>query len=252
MSGARLHAFDLLLTEYALFNVRTHLVDAEFKALAERDVDPPTLAYMLALGDLESTPAPRLLSDADFDDLALAIDGEPHLDPNWQVDERVHRRSLDTVTEVRASLGNPAADEWAQTSARLAAQLERVWLHEGLELVGEWSHELRRLLKAMQATAFLPPPAGTFPTPRFALPLSEDQLRDVQTMREAISASLMKADLPPDAKGRHALPDILIGTVDIRNKNGRRALRVLEALGEYEGFARRRPRRYEEGRPNQR
>jgi hypothetical protein len=135
------------------------------------------------------------------------------------------------VTEVRDSLGDPPADVWAQTSERLAAQLKRVWLTGGLELVAELSDELRRLLKAMQATAFLPPPAGTFPTPSFALPISEGQLRDMETMRQAIAEVAGR-------KGRHTLPDILVGTVDIRRQHGRKALRLLEALGEYDGFAR--------------
>jgi len=101
MYGARLHVFDLLLTKYALFNVRTHMENAEFRALVERDVDPPTLEYMLALGDLENSPKPRLLSDADFDDLALTFGMEAWLDPNWEVDERVRRRCIDTVLAER-------------------------------------------------------------------------------------------------------------------------------------------------------
>ena len=255
MLGARLHAFDLLLTKYALFNVRTHMTDAEFKALVERDVDPPTLAYMLALDDTDSTPEPRLLNEADFYDLTLTFSGvEPWLDPNWQADERVHRTSIDTVMEVRNALGHPAANKWAKTSAAFAAQLEgeHIWLDAGLELVAEWSHELRRLLTAMEATAFLPAPAGTFPTPRCAVPLTERELKDMETMRHAIGLSLTKTDLDRDARGRHASADTLIDLVDIRRQNGFRALRLLQRLGEYEGFARARARRYEEGRPNER
>lgn len=57
----------------------------------------------------------------------------------------------------------------------------------------------------------------------------------VQRMQEAISYT---------KGGRTASPDLLIDNAEIGEKLGRDALRILEAKGEYDGFARKRPRRF--------
>lgn len=44
--------------------------------------------------------------------------------------------------------------------------------------------------------------------------------------------------------GRDAKPDAIIRAAEVNEQDGRDALRELEAAGDYEGFARRRPRRY--------
>ncbi len=57
--------------------------------------------------------------------------------------------------------------EWARACAQFAARLEAdsVWLSDGIEIVREWSGELRRFLRAMGLTQLLAAPEGTFPTP---------------------------------------------------------------------------------------
>ncbi len=179
MIGERLHAFDLSLTEYVLDNVRAHLRDPAFAAYVEEQLDPRTLAYLKALGD-DVEPPPLLLSDAELEDLiATFLVGPQELDQAWAPYESLHRRHIDCAADIRDGLAAEYLREWARACARFAEQLEsdRVGLSGGIEVVREWVREARRLLRAMGATALLPPPDGTFPTPTCpeppALPAAE-------------------------------------------------------------------------------
>lgn len=79
----------------------------------------------------------------------------------------LHQRRVDCIAEIVAELGKQVAEEWSGASAEFVAQLEndRLDLPGGIALICEWSDTLRRLLRALGAIQFLPPPYGTFPTP---------------------------------------------------------------------------------------
>src|SRR5208283_2474121 len=82
---------------------------------------------------------------------------------------------------------------------RFARRLEetRIRLPEGITAIQEWTRLLRRVLKAMGATHFLPCPDGQSPTPTCpaqpdtpagfpSAPAQQQKADDVQIMREAI------------------------------------------------------------------
>jgi hypothetical protein len=167
MLGEKLHRFDLELTRHVLDNVASHLNESAFASYVGEWVEPAVLAYLQSL-DGDAEPPPRLLSEGELTDLVSVFDDEQfQFDRDWIAHESLYRRSIDCVAEIRDGLAKQHADEWASLSAQFAERLEArcVWLHHGIEIVREWVGELRRLLRAMGATNFLPAPEGTFPTP---------------------------------------------------------------------------------------
>jgi hypothetical protein len=78
----------------------------------------------------------------------------------------LHRRAIDCVGEIRGSLAIQYGDEWATQSSAFARRLEddQTLMSEGIEIVHEWVQLVRRYLRAMGATAFLPHPEGSFAT----------------------------------------------------------------------------------------
>jgi excisionase family DNA binding protein len=167
MTGTNLHRFDLELCFHVLDNISTYRDGPAFAAFIEEWMEPAVLTYLKAL-DGDTEPAPLLLSNEELEDLAGVFGGEEfQFDRDWIPYEGLYRRSIDCVAEIRDALAKPYADEWASLSAQFAERLEArgVWLHHGIEIVREWVSELRRLLRAMGATHFLPAPEGAFPTP---------------------------------------------------------------------------------------
>jgi hypothetical protein len=167
MTGMNLHRFDLELSWHVLDNLSTYLAGPAFTSFVQEAVDPPVVAYLKAL-DGDAEPLPMLLSDEELRDLADVFDDEDFQhDRDWVPNEGLYRRSVDCVAEIRDALAKPYADEWANLSAQFAERLKArgVWLHHGIETVREWVGEIRRLLRAMGATNFLPAPEGSFRTP---------------------------------------------------------------------------------------
>ena len=167
--------------------------------------------------------------------------GPFEFDLSWEPYEPLYRRSIECVPDIRSGLADAYVKEWAQACTRLTEQLEgnKVAIGGGIELIHEWTSEIRRLLKAMGATNLLPCPEGTFPTPTcpepLAKPLEDDLAGIMDELRLAIKQHPLKDKTPPAE---------LIRNVKVKNKLGRDALRKLEAFGEYKGFTRARPRRY--------
>jgi hypothetical protein len=173
MLGERLHDFDLRLCRNVLDNVRCNLDFPGFAGFARGQIEPPVWAYLQALGDYEWEPGPRLLNDDELGELASAFRDAPwRLDRPWVPYEPLHRRHIECVREIRDALAAAYAEQWARSSARWAAALERegTRLSQGIGVVREWVEEVRRLLGAMGATGLLPRPEGSFPTPTFPAP----------------------------------------------------------------------------------
>ncbi len=165
MRGEKLHEFDIALCEYALYNIRQYLGERSFLTTAEEMMDPAVLAHTRALAHAPETE-PLLLNDEEFQALAIAVQSWM-LNRNWSDDECLHRRSIECFAEIRAELAGAYAEEWANASARFGKALcaADVDLPDGIEIVYDWCREVRRLLRALRATAFLPHPEGLFPTP---------------------------------------------------------------------------------------
>jgi hypothetical protein len=166
MTGERLHRYDLRLCRHALDNVGAHLADPAFAAFVTEALDPAVLAYAKAL-DGDVAPPPMLLTDTELFDLVAAFTGEFRFDRDWIPFEQLYRRSVECAADIREGLAKEYVGPWARRSADFADRLESpgVCLHEGFEVVLAWVGDVRRLLRAMGATALLPPPEGTFPTP---------------------------------------------------------------------------------------
>jgi hypothetical protein len=262
--GEQLHDFDVRLCRYALENVLGYTDTPAFAAYVQEQLDPPVWAYLQALAG-EDDPPPLLLGDDELDDLAFIFETAPlEFDHAWVASERLHRRHIDCVVEVREGLAPAYAEEWARASAGFAMALERARtrLSDGIRVVHDWVREVRRLLRAMGAVDLLPWPEGGFPTlscpdPR-SLPAGSPGPcdgggdADIEVMRRAIAEhERTHPTTPEDMRGRNAQPAALIRTAKIRAQRAKDALRELEKRGEYSGFARARPRRYLEGRPNE-
>src|SRR3712207_5009739 len=139
MAGETLHNFDLSLCVYALDNIRGYMDRPAFARYIEEQLDPPVLAYLLALGD-DPSPAPLLLSDRELRDLASTFEGGPQkFDRPWIPYVPLHRRSIDCVAEIRSTLAMEYAEEWARASVRFSKQLEeeRTLLSGSIQVIHE-------------------------------------------------------------------------------------------------------------------
>ena len=164
-----LHELDIQLCIYALNNIRGNPRLAEYAKYVkyvEKVLAPPTLAYLVAL-DVDGDKQPLLLTSEELYVLASDIEGGPlEFNKPWEADDRVHRMSIDCTREIREAFSLTDADAWASASAEFASELERgKFLSTGLYVILAWVDQLRRHLRALGATAFLPHPEGSFPTP---------------------------------------------------------------------------------------
>src|SRR5207237_1288889 len=122
--------------------------------------------YFNTLGGPE--PTRLLLNDAELQDLADCFTcGPPELDRRWKPDQQLYKRYFNTVKDVRDGLSPQVAEDWSRDCVAFAKRLRapRPTLPEGIDIVREWVCRLRKLLRAMGATALLPRPEGQAPTP---------------------------------------------------------------------------------------
>jgi hypothetical protein len=207
MTGLKLHRFDLELCFHVFDNISTYMDSPAFASFVEEAVDPPVVTYLKAL-DGDAEPRPMLLSDGELRDLVGVFDDEEFQhDRDWVPNAGLYRRSLDCFAEICEVLAKPYAEEWAGLSAQFAERLEArgVWLHHGIEVVREWVGEIRRLLRAMGATNFLPAPEGAFPTPTNPHPIPAASL----TAGHGTSGADMNPEHPPRPDSSAALGAVL-------------------------------------------
>jgi hypothetical protein len=150
-------------------------------------------------------------------------------------------RYMDCLPEIRRELADECAQRWARISTTFSSELQtdRLSLAEGIELVREWIMELRRLLRAMGAVHFLPPPDGAFPsalnpTPSPIRPKESPDPQTIAALRRILASS-------PDRRTAKAAS--LIQEARLNRQRGYQALRWLEKKGEYAGFDRGQVRR---------
>ena len=171
MTGKMLNKFDVTLCEYALDNIRLNMTKPAFSEYVAEILEPATLVYLTALGN-EDRCKPLLLTEWELFDIGENFASGPgEFDKRWEVNERIHRLFIIGTRDIRESISLTHADAWASKSVEFVAQLERstairpTRLSSGIDVIHTWVGEVRRHLRVMGATNFLPYPEGTFPTP---------------------------------------------------------------------------------------
>jgi hypothetical protein len=245
VAGEKLHDYDLEICNYVLDNIRQYLRKPRYAARIEQQLYPERLRDYV-IDRLSITDQEWLLNEDELNELQSTFERLGRMWCKWRPYEQLHGRYICTVKEVAKELTQQQAEDWSRVCTKFAKRLESrpCYLAEGIEIVGEWLWELRKLLRAMEATDFLPYPEGQWPTPTNPTPPAPTVV-PVPTLRgrEAIDIERMREVIRADPNSKDWKPQILIQRAKINMKNGRRALRWLEAQGEYNGFARAAPDR---------
>lgn len=162
MGGEVLHDFDLRLCDYLAANVAEHLGRRTFREELQQDLPRPLFEYIAAKSD-----DCLLLSDSELLELELVVTEVHSTGRMWSSYPELHGSSVLCIPDIRTHLTKETAEEWAAACRRSSRTLERkgLLLHDGVVAVVKWICELRRLLTAMGATVYLPPPEEAFPTP---------------------------------------------------------------------------------------
>lgn len=238
MAGEHLHKFDIALCRHVIDVIRSYWTYPGLAQFLGVQLDAEMISCLRPLDDLEADVSkPVLLNDDELADLAELFGGGPlQFDQAWIPHLELCRRSIDCVPDLR-SLADEYVREWASVSATCTRQFEKdgLRLHTGIETVQIWVAEIRRFLRAMGRTDLLPCPDGSSPTPTCRTPSHEGRAADATGLQK------MRAVIAATEDGRNAKADILIKKARMNRQESRRILRVLETLGEYDGFARQRP-----------
>lgn len=255
MAGEKLHNYDLQLCDYVLGNINQYLGEKRFARAARQVLSPPILKYLVDDLDPEIDQERLLLSDREFDSLESTFEGDvPELNKEWFANEHLHDRRVQCVREVRDELTRQDAEDWSRACARFAERLKgkHVRLGEGIEIVHEWVWHIRRLLRAMGAIDLLPYPEGRSPTPTnptpplapssAAAPTPETETVDREA--ETLARALAKMRELIAKFGMNSPPKKLLEVCGIQDRLARDTLRILQELGEYSGYGRKRPIRY--------
>jgi excisionase family DNA binding protein len=197
MSTSTLMSFDRELCEYALGQVRSHLLAfprerTPAAVLHPADFDHLTLPAWVAwavtslptkLGDRiwagvgAELPGEWLSADELYD-LSAAFDDPPvrlESEAVWLPCERTHARYVTCLPVIRHQLGGPVADEWASSSLAFAAHLTRplLPLAEGFGVVCDFTRRLRQLARTVgEAEA-----VGGQPQATEAIPKASDRVQ---------------------------------------------------------------------------
>jgi hypothetical protein len=248
VAGEALHRYDVQLCDYVVGNISQYLDDKPFAKWVKAHVRSVELRkYLVETGKFAVEE--RVILQLNDDELwSLMFDTPFELDKEWVAYDSLHRRYVNTLREVRNNLSKQTAEEWARDCAHFGKRLDakHLPLQDGIAIVQEWLWRLRRLLLAMGEPGLLPYPDGNSPTPTNRTPPERNEdlpETDLDRMRQAIREH---------ANGKKASARALINKCKISNKRGRDTLRILENLGEYEGFAKARAERFVKGRPNER
>jgi hypothetical protein len=246
-SESALHRFDLHLSGRAIMTLRwaldspriydriSHLPEPLAECLIDKSAD-----------NLQGAPVPTLLlNDDEFTRIVDAVRFLPlGSQQEWPYGDYFCDDAVLCTGEIRRRLAVAEAERWAATSQCFsrALQAKRLPLYGGLEVLQQWTIELRKYLEALCEYRFLPRPNGHFPTPTHPEQATTGKVEPVDPLEPYIRK--MKAAILRRTDGRDASPDALIKLVGVNRKFGRDALRRLQADGEYSGFLRDKPDRY--------
>ncbi|OAI45548.1 hypothetical protein AYO44_12855 [Planctomycetaceae bacterium SCGC AG-212-F19] len=279
-AGEKLHKFDLQLCDYVVGTIHGHFDNPHFRCFIEARINPtpkpgvedkiagPLRSHLL---DPESTEKHLLLNDRELDYLAVALadpgdvicslapsesrrgntKGPPrHLcraTSSWVSCRGLHERPIYCVKEIQEELTKQDAEEWSKDSAAFAKKLEneRLSLSEGIEIVHEWVDHVRRFLRAMGATHFLPVPEGTFPTPIHPTPappgFPSSGSTDGPPGLTAVERDALKRLRHAIEKNPKAKPEQLIEAARVQKQRGYQMLHWMQDHGQYAGLGAPRP-----------
>jgi hypothetical protein len=256
MVGENLHEFDIQLCGYVWGNIQNAMERPAFARYFREVLGAgPLLEYLEKLLDQQGEPTWLLLSDGEFETLiSLISDGPIEVGHEWLPYGRLHARYIDTLKEVRDKLTKQTAEEWAAACGRFGKRLKakQLALPDGIDVVRDWVRHLRQLLKAMGATAFLPCPEGQSPTPTNPAPPPATgpavpptpETETVDQEAETLARALARMRALIAEFGMDSPPKKLLDVCGIQGRLARDTLRILQELGEYSGYGRKRPLRY--------
>jgi hypothetical protein len=250
MSTSPLHNFDLLLCRHTVANIRWNLDECHIHTRIAH-LRPPLAKFLID----EQADNPRfaaipeiLLSYDELDDIAEALRFLPIGSERYWLPCREYYGNATLATgEIHKRLAPAEAQRWADASLSFTHHLcdQPVLLADAIEIVRDWTEELRRYLEALCEFQFLPRPEGHFPTPTMPEAATRPNTSPELLNSEASYLERMRAAVAEHPKGRKAHPDELIASAKANRKSARKALRTLEQLGEYDGFERALPARYQ-------
>jgi hypothetical protein len=258
MTGQKLHRYDVQLCNHVVGHFRDYMRDRNFLLALEKFAWSELFNYFQEGFDLDLEPRYLLLHEDELEHLVEACRVSVGR-RRWESCDDLLRRSVNTIVDVNKGLSQNEGEKWSRKCDLFARRLmaPRLTLAEGIEITREWVHEIRRLLKAMDAGNLLPCPEGRSPTPTNPAPaaLSSTPTPD---SAEALSPSdqdaleRLRQAIRETQNGKYATARLLIKKAGIRNKKGRDLLRLLESQDEYKGFDRRRPEQYKTGQGSRR
>lgn len=255
MGGAKLHEFDLALCNYVRGNLRQYGDVLMARRRGRRLIAPPAL-HDFIFGAPEQEWL--LLNDNELNQIIIAFEDLPIKKFEWSPYEALHRRYIQTVKEVRDELSKQVAEDWSEECVRFQKRLEGepLSLAKGIEIVQEWLQSLRSLLQSIEAIDFLPCPEGRSPTPTCPTPFPRAEASGSRPSptasedRDEADLKRLRQSIQESARGMQAPVKEIIKKTGIGNSRGRELLRRLERRGEYNGFSRNKPPRYQQDRQN--
>lgn len=264
---SQLHVFDLWLCRHVRFNfgpanesVVTDAFKKRYPALAAGlDIRDEYFEYdLLAEQRNGKYPDPAklaagqgkrqalLLNDDEFEQLAeLPGSLELRHRMSWDSERWTsglpehYDRAVNCIKEIANELASTEVEVWTARSRRFADRLqhERLDLEEGVRVVQEWCHEVRRLLIAMDRKDLLPRPKWTYPTPTtLAYPVSSVHEAGPRLPKGITESDLHRVRKAIKVKGKHKGVTAINNEARMNNQKCRNILRYLEEVGEYEGF----------------
>lgn len=161
-----LHDFDHRLCRYVLDNLEPLLLPRIVGEL-EQEMDVVLLNFLKAEQQWEETAdADLLLNWQELSELK-EVSGLFASRLRWSSYPQLHRWHIRTISEIRDGLTCQTAEEWSRTCCGYGQRLatENLPLQAGIEMICDWTFDLRQHLLAMGRPDLLPAPDGGHPTP---------------------------------------------------------------------------------------
>jgi hypothetical protein len=234
-----LHNFDVLLCGQVVWNLRLHVREPRIRESIER-LPVPLIALVTVGSSIAPDVAPLPAVVFNSDELCRMAESVRYhsfeTSFNWEPLECQYRTATLCTGEIRRRLAPAEAAKWSEDSRRIEKAFigPRLELADGIDLIDEWTTELRRYLEALGEFRYLPRPDGQFPTPTCPEACADVEL----DLPEMAYLERMRAVITKHEDGKHADANELIKLAHAKRQPARKALRLLEKQGEYCGFER--------------
>jgi hypothetical protein len=269
-----LHEFDLLLCDHVRFNFQRQFT-FQFAKASARPLTAQLLKYIESQREatiacvLEPKKLKLLLNDGELAQLeAVALDWSsraaavmrkkrPPKTANqvrrkpteahemagghgfyWIGDPRFGHIAVSCAGEIAEALSTTQSSRWTSESERLGKQVGMSQLDfvDGFLAVKDWIELTRFFLKAVGKKRLLPVPDGECPTPTATVGGKEPPDEHAKLRAEIKKLKTIIADMRRESED--AKPDVIIKAAHFQRSRGRLLLRVLESMGQYNGFGR--------------